>query len=75
MGTKKVLKGKRGKNYCLLTVVTVGQNCDFGGREICAQLTAHRHTEADVEALLFLVEGVIDDDDAADLFPLILFEA
>lgn len=55
-----------------LTIITVCQNGDFGRGEAGAHLATHRHTEADVEALLFLIEGVINDDDAADFFPLIL---
>lgn len=58
-----------------LTIITVCQNDDFGWGELGAQLPPHGHTKADVEALLILVEGVINDKDAADFFTLILVEA
>lgn len=58
-----------------LTVIAVCQNGDFGRREVGAQLAPHGHAEADVKALLFLVKGVIDDNDATGFFALILIEA
>lgn len=53
----------------------VRQDGDPGRGEVGAQLAAHGHAEADVEALFLLVQGVIDDDDAAELLPLVPVEA
>lgn len=58
-----------------LTVIHVGQDVDPGGGELGAQAAAHGHAEGDIEALLGLVERVIDDDHAARLLRLVLVES
>lgn len=55
-----------------LTIIAVCQDGDLGGREVGAHLAAHRHAEADVEALFLLIQGVINDNDATEFLPLIL---
>jgi len=58
-----------------LTVVAVGQDGDLGAGEGGAHLAPHGHAEGDVEALLVLVQRVVDHDDAAELLALVLVEA
>lgn len=58
-----------------LTIVAVCQDGDPGGGEAGAHQAAHGHAEADVEALVLLVQRVVDDDDPAELLALVLVEA
>lgn len=39
-----------------------------------SHLPTHGHTEADIKALLFLIQGIINDDDAAYFLPFILIK-
>lgn len=57
-----------------LTIITVCQYGDLCGREVGAQLATHGHAEADVEALLLLIQGVINNNDATEFLTLILIE-
>lgn len=57
-----------------LTIIAVCQDGDLGGREVGAQLAAHGHTEADIEALFLFIQGVIDDNDTTEFLPLILIK-
>lgn len=60
---------------CPLTIIAVCQDGDFGSRELGSHLATHGHAEADIEALLLLVQGVVDDNDATELLPLVLVKA
>lgn len=58
-----------------LTVLHVGHDGDNGAGEAGAQAAAHGHAERDVEALLGLVERVVDDHHAARFLHLALVES
>lgn len=60
---------------CPLTIIAVCQDGDFSSRELGSHLAAHGHAEADIEALLLLVQRVVDDNDATELLPLVLVKA
>lgn len=53
-----------------LTVVRVLQDVDLGGVVVHSQAAADRHRQRDVEGLLPLVQGVVDDHHAAEFLPL-----
>lgn len=58
-----------------LTVVHVFQDLDLGGGVVLPQTAPDGQGQADVEALLLLVQGVVDDHHAAGFLPLALVEA
>lgn len=53
-----------------LTVVRVLQDVDLGGVVVHSQAPADGHRQRDVERLLPLVQGVVDDHHAAQFLPL-----
>lgn len=53
-----------------LTVVRVLQDVDLGGVVVHSQAAADRHRQRDVEGLLPLVQGVVDDHHATQFLPL-----
>lgn len=66
---------RRCHQLALLTIVHVFQDLDFGGGIVLPQAAPDGQGQADVEALLPLVQRVVDDHHAALLFPLTLVEA
>lgn len=57
-----------------LTIITICQDGDLGCWEVGTQLTTHGHTEADIEALFLLIQGVIDDNDATEFLTLLFIK-
>lgn len=53
-----------------LTVVGVLQDVDLGGVVVHSQAAADWHRQRDVEGLLPLVQGVVDDHHTAEFLPL-----
>lgn len=58
-----------------LTVVRVLQDVDLGGVVVHPQAAADGHRQRDVEGLLPLVQGVVDDHHAAQFLPLAAVKA
>lgn len=62
-------------NHKTLTVIAVLQDVDFGAGVVLSQPSPYGQRQSDVEALLTLVQGVVDDHHATLLLPLVLVEA
>lgn len=62
-------------NHKTLTVIAVLQDVDFAAGVVLSQPSPYGQRQSDVEALLTLVQGVVDDHHATLLLPLVLVEA
>ena len=57
------------------TIICIGEDCNRGFWELGAHTSSHGHAEAHDEALLLLVQGVVDDHHPAGLLHLAFVEA